>query len=156
MPNLKVNNQTFNYPSPGSEPSWGDDATGWAEAVTVVLDSLAPTGTVNETQLTLDNNASKPVTGLLFNEAFSEGVEITYRIFRKTDDTELSEKGSLSIVYKPSDPQKWFMTRVIDSGDDALVTLDIGADGQVFYTSTPILGDNYTGLIRFKTKNTLE
>lgn len=155
MADLKVNNQVFNYPTAGQEPGWAEPATGWAEAVTDVLDSLSGVGSVNETQVTVDNNATKNVTGLLFNEAFTEGVEVTYRIYRKTDDEEFSEKGSLSIVYKPATPEKWFISRVIDCGDDALVALDITAGGQVTYTSTPISGLNYEGFIRFKTKNIL-
>lgn len=156
MPDLKLNNQVYDYPSAGKEPSWGEGATDWAEAVTDTLNSLAGTGTILETQVTIDNNTTKPVTGLLFNEAFTEGIEVTYRISRKTDSVEYSEKGSLSIVYKPSSVEKWFMSRVIDSGDDSLVALDINSSGQVIYTSTPLAGANYTGVIVFKTKNILE
>lgn len=157
MPILKVGSQYYNFPESGTEPGWAEANTGWSEAVTDVLESIAGTGTINETQVTIDNNVTnKNVTGMLFNEAFTEGIELTYRIYRKTDSVEFSEKGSLSLVYKPTTTEKWFMTRQIDVGDDAQVSLDITPLGQVTYTSSSISGANYTGSIRFKTKNILE
>lgn len=157
MPNLTINGQIFDFPTSGQEPNWADGLSGWAEEVTTVLNSIAGTGTINETQVTIDNNATnKVVNGLLFNEAFTQGMEITYRIYRKTDSIELAEKGSLDVVFKPGAVEKWFISRRIDAGDDSLVALDITDQGQITYTTTPIAGTNYQGYIRFKTKNVLE
>jgi hypothetical protein len=156
MSNLTVNNNTYAYPDPGSEPGWGKEATGWAEDVTEVLDSVAGSGTINETQSTINNIATnEDVAGFVFNPALVEGAEVSYKIFRKTDSVEYSEKGTFSINYKPGAAEKWFITRAITAGDDALVSFDITIDGQVQYTTTAISGSNYQGYIRFKTTSIL-
>lgn len=156
MSDLKVINTTFAYPDPSQSPGWGEGATDWAIAITDAVNTLAGPGFINETQSTIENNTTKPINGLIFNQALTQGIDVTYRIFRKTDSIEFSEKGNLSIVYKPSTTEKWFMTRDMGPGDDSLVNLDIDANGQVNYVSTPISGTNYQGFIRFKTISILK
>lgn len=156
MSDLKVNNVTYNYPDPGSEPGWGADATDWAGAVTIVLASLTPPGTINETQSTLELNVTdKTVTALVFNQNLSKAASVTYRIERTTDTVKLYEKGTLEFLYDPSQVIPWLMSRTIDAGTDALVYLDIDASGQVKYTTQSIAGINYSGFIRFKTASSI-
>jgi hypothetical protein len=153
MPKLIINNNTYNYPDAGSEAGWGKDATDWASDVTEQLASLAGTGTITETQANIQLNVASPeeIPGLLFSPSLIESAEVTYRIYRTTDSEELSEQGTLSLVYISSDPLKWFMSRTINAGTDAKVILDINVNGQVTYTSSPLSGSNYTGYIKFKT-----
>ena len=157
MPNLTVNNNTYVYPDSGSEPGWGGEATDWASAVTEVLNSLSGAGTINETQSTIEVAVTNnDVAGLTFNSAIVEGADITYRIYRKTDSTELAEKGTMHVVYKPGSVEKWFISRIITAGDDSKVTFDIDVNGQVKYTSLAITGPNYEGYIKFKTSSILK
>lgn len=156
MSNLKVNNTTYNYPDQGSEPGWGGDATGWAEGVTEVLASLQPSGTINETQSSIDLVATnKSITAMVFNQALSKAATVTYRIERTTDSTALYEKGTLEIAYDPTLVNPWVLSRVIDVGSDALVSMDITSAGQVIYTSLTVPGTNYNGFIRFKTASSI-
>lgn len=156
MSDLKVNNVTYSYPDPGSEPGWGQDATDWAAAVTNVLSSLVPAGTINETQATIELSASnKAITAFTFNQSLSQAASVTYRIERTTDSIKLYEKGTIEIIYDPSQVNPWLMTRVIDAGSDALVSIDINSSGQAIYTSLPISGTNYEGFMKFKTASSI-
>lgn len=151
---LKVNNNIYSYPEPGSEPGWGQDATGWAEAVTEALDSLTGTGTINETQALIENTATdKEVVGLLFNVSLIESATVTYRILRRTTGTGaeiLAEAGEFNVSYDAANSQ-WLMSHVIKSGGETRVTFSINNIGQVVYTSEALTGSSYTGYIRFKT-----
>jgi hypothetical protein len=152
MPNLTVNNNTYAYPDQGSEPGWGSDATDWASDVTEVLDSLQGTGSISETQSIIELTASnKEINGLLFDNSIVESANVVYRIYRVTDTTEVSEEGRLNLVYVPSTPEKWFISREVTSGNNALVNIDVDTTGQVIYTATSISGANYSGYIKFKT-----
>lgn len=155
MADLIVNNTTFNYPDPGEEPGWGDDATGWAEAVTEALDSLAPAGTLNEAQSAIDNNqTNQEVSGLVFSSSLTKTATVLYRIQRDTDSmSPLIEQGYLYILYSDGN---WLMSREISTGTPAGVQLDVNVSGQVIYTSTNLAGANYTGFIKFKTFGIVE
>lgn len=157
MPILRVNNDNFNYPASGREPGYGEDASSWAEAVTTVLDSVAGLGTINETQITLENGeTNRQILGMVFNQNLTQAAEIEYRIFRKTDDAQYSEQGRISVTYDPGSASKWLMTREMGAGSDSLTFIDIDVNGQAIYNAAFIAGDNYEGYIRFKTYTTLK
>jgi len=155
MADLIVNNTTFNYPDPGAEPGWGEDATGWAKAITDAINSLSPAGTLNEAQAAIDNNqVDQEVSGLLFSYLLTKTATVLYRIQRDTDSmSPIVEQGYLYILY---DNGTWLMSREITAGSPTGVQLDIDAAGQVKYTSTDLTGANYTGSIKFKTFGIVE
>lgn len=165
MSESKVNSKTFNIPNPGKEPNWGKGITGWIEEVTKVLASLAGLGTITETQSLIENGISsinqKNVAGLIFNPSLSVAAEVTYRIFRKTQNTvSVSESGIMRIHHSEIDPlNKWSIEREITNGDPTFVYFDIDNNGQIKYSSsfinvnTPVPDTNYEGYIRFKTTN---
>jgi len=152
--NLTVNNNTYDFPTQGSEPGWGGDNSGWAEAVTTVLDSLAGTGTINETQALIELAVGGvEIPGLIFNNSIVESGQVIYRIFRSTTGgsiEQLSESGLLNLVYDPA-TASWLMTRQIMAGDGTRVNLQVDALGQVSYSSLALTGTGYTGYIKFKT-----
>lgn len=155
MSDLQVGTEIFNYPDPGTEPGWGDDATGWAKAVTELLASIAGPGTINETQSNIDNNiaVATDIAGMVFNSSQTKSAIVLYRIQRDTDSiSPLTEMGQLNIVL---DDGTWKLTRMIIVGNDAGVLLDIDSTGQVQYTSSNLAGTNYTGSIKFKTMGTI-
>lgn len=157
MPNLTVNNNTYAYPDPGTEPGWGQDATDWASDVTTVLDSVAGTGTISETQALIALTATdEDIPGLLFNNTITESAQVIYRILRVTTGggaEQLSESGILQMVYNPagSTGEKWLMSRQITAGTNTRVSLNIDDDGQVTYSSLTLTGASYSGYIKFKT-----
>lgn len=157
MPILVINGNSYAYPDPSQEPGWGVEATDWASAVTDALNSLSGEGTINETLSTIDLAViNKDLAGLAFNAAVVEGADISYRLTRKTDSAEYAEKGTLHIVYNAGTVEKWFISREITAGTDAMVTFDIDTNGQVTYTSLAISGTNYSGSIKFKTSTILK
>ena len=157
MSQLKVGSVTYNYPDQSSEPGWGTDATGWSQAVTDALSSLVPAGTINETQATIELNVTspKPITAFVFNQALSKAATVTYRIQRTSSTTNLYEKGTIEITYDPSQSNPWLMSRTIDAGSDALVTMDLDNTGQMNYTSAVLSGTGYVGFIKFKTSSSI-
>lgn len=161
MPNLTVNNNTYAYPDPGTEAGWGSDATGWAEDVTAALDSLAGTGTINETQAIIELTATdQDIAGLAFNSSVVQAATVAYRISRVTTGggaEQLTEAGTLEIVYDPANSQ-WVMTRTFTNAADVRVSMDISGNttGQVIYSSLALTGSNYNGIIRFKTVSILK
>lgn len=155
MPDLKVNNEIYSYPDAGQEPGYGSDATGWAEAVTDVLDSLAGSGTINETQSIIENNilTNQAIAGLVFSSSLTKSATVFYRIERDTNSiTPLVEQGTLVVVLNGS---TWELTREISAGNPAGVVMDIDNTGQVVYTSTNLSGTGYVGIIKFKTTGIL-
>ena len=151
---LIVGNVPYQYPEPGESPGWGEGATGWAEKVTEVLQSIVNANDILETAFTVDNNiaAATNVTSLAFNTTSVRAAEIDYSIYRATDaPTELTETGKMLIVYKNT-ANTWFLTRTT-SGDDTGVEFTITTTGQIQYTSTDISGANYTGIMKFRAKS---
>lgn len=151
---LTVNNKVFNYPGPGEDPGWGEDATSWAEEVTTVLNSILGAGDILETTFNIANNISSPTTvvGLTFDTGTVRSANITYSIYRVTDSSPSGniETGEIALVYdnSASSGNKWLLAQKIDG--DAGVTFDITDAGQITYTSTNIAGANYSGVLKFK------
>lgn len=151
---LTVNNKDFSYPQVSEEPGWGEDATGWAQEVTEVLESLAGPNDILQTTFTINNNISlaTDIAGLLFNTAQVRAAFISYSLYRTTGSpsgstAELAESGIITIVYK-SFAATWNLTQV--SNGNAGVSFSVTNTGQVQYTSTNVAGTNYAGIMRFE------
>lgn len=153
---LVINNTTYNYPGTGEDPGWGDDATGWAEAVTGVLNTLLSSGDLLETTFNIANNisASTNVVGLSFDTATVRAAVIDYSIYRisSTNASGQSETGQLFIVYdnSASSGNQWLLSR--ETNGDAGVNFDITDSGQFTYTSNDIGATGYSGVMKFKAK----
>lgn len=149
---LTIDNVTYNYPGPGEDPGWGEDASGWAEGVTDVLNTLLGPGTIVETTINLNNNqtTSEDVNGLIFDISTVRSAIITYSIYRTSTDTPTGtvETGQLHIVYDNL-ATDWLMSQ--ERTGDAGVTFEIDSLGQVSYTSTNIDSGSggYSGTMKF-------
>lgn len=154
MPSLIVNNEIFEFPTSGAEPGWGQDVTGWAVAVSDVLNSIAGPGTINEVNSIIDNNATnQPISGLVLSSSLTQSAVVFYRIQRDTDDiSPMIEQGQLSILLNNG---TWEMSREITAGSYSGVIMDIDNTGQLMYTSSNLAGANYSGTIKFKTTGIL-
>lgn len=157
---LTVNNQTFNYPSDGQDPGWGEDSTGWATAVTDVLNTILSPGDILETTFDINDNQTSPleIQGFAFDSSVSRSASIVYSAYRTSTDFPAghAETGTITIIYdnNASVGQKWKLAQ-IKNGDSG-VLFAISDLGQFTYTSTQI--DNgaggYSGTLKFSAKST--
>lgn len=152
---LTVGNQVFNYPDPGTEAGWGEDATGWAEAVTQTLAALISPGDILPTTLQITNNAisDTPLVGLSFNRSVVRAANVSYHVSRKSTGTEeIVESGTLMLTAELTSAISpiWTMTQQADN--DAGIYFVLSDSGQISYRSTDIGAAGYTGTIRFSAK----
>lgn len=155
-----INNKTFQYPSDGNDPSWGQDATdAFLEIANVVNTILAP-GDILQTTFDINDNASIPVTiqGLAFDSSLSRSAKIVYSVYRKSNNNPSgnAETGEIDIIYDNLAPvnQKWKMTQ--NKNGESGVVFAISDLGQFTYTSTQIdIGaGGYSGIMKFSAKST--
>lgn len=152
---LVVNNKTFNYPTPGESPGWGEDATDWAEEVTGVLTNVYGTGDIRTSSASISNDTTNgTVLGLAFDTSTVRSAHITYAITRSGTVAAVAssevETGTLDIVYNGS---TWEISRMA-TGDAGITEFTITSAGQVKYTSddfgagSPVTG--YSGTMKFR------
>jgi hypothetical protein len=160
MPVLTVGNQVFQYPDPGTEAGWGEDATGWASAVTASLAALRSPGDILPTTLTLQNNISTPtdVLGLFFNSNSVQAAQISYSIYRVSTSTNpgIAESGIILLDFNATATvgNKWNLTQLRNG--DAHVAFSVTDGGQVQYISNDIGLTGYTGVMSFLAKVSIQ
>lgn len=155
---LIVNNTPYNYPTPGDEPGWGNQATGWATGVTNVLSDLLGPNDILETAFNVANNqtdnsgSNGDVVGLIFNAASVRAADITYSVFRISDTNSSghTERGTIQIAYDNN--LGWSINQGNILGSSG-VTFTITASGQFKYKSTDIGSTNYVGTMKFRGKS---
>lgn len=156
MPSLTINGQTFQYPDAGTEAGWGEDATGWAEAVTDLLSALVSNGDILPTLFSIQNNVttSEDIVGMFFNSGSVRAAQINYAVYRVSNSTSngVAESGVILLDLNETAPvgQKWQMSQ-IKQGDSG-VSFSITDGGQFQYKSTDIGSINYQGQIKFSAK----
>lgn len=153
---LTVGNQIFNYPDPGTEAGWGQDATGWATAVTAALGALISPGDILQTTLVVanDQSAAADVTGLFFNSTLVRAANISYAVYRVSTGVPLgvAESGMLMLDLNDTGTtgNKWNMTQL--KNGDAGVVFSVTDGGQIQMVSTNIGSAGYSGVINFSAK----
>jgi len=156
MATLVVNNISFNYPDPGSDPGWGSDATDWAKEVTTVLATLLGTNDIIQTSALIANNQSvaTDVSKLFFDPSTSRAANISYAIYRRSDTNPagIIESGTVYLTFdnSASAGNKWILAQVGEGNGGVLFSITDA--GQVQYKSTDIGSANYTGQIKFSAK----
>jgi hypothetical protein len=148
---LLVNNSVYQYPVDNDSPGWGEEATGWAVAVTDVLGTLVGTGDILETVANITNNQTSPadVVGLSFDPTTIRGSITQYSVYRVTSSSELVEVGQMYVSYK-SVAATWDL--VIVGGQGANIVFSITPGGQVQYTTDNMGGTGYSGQMKFVAK----
>jgi len=151
---LIINNTPYAYPTPGDEPGWGGDATGWAEGVTEVLGDLLGPNDILETAFNVANNQTTDadVIGLVFNAASVRSAKISYSVYRvsNANPSGLAESGELDIVYDNA-ALSWLIAQGNTVGNSG-ITFTITPTGQVQYKSTDIGSLQYSGTMKFRAK----
>jgi len=151
---LIVNNSPYLYPVTGDEPGWGEGATGWAEEVTDVLNSLLTSDDILQTTFSVNNlvTTDTNIVGLTFNTGTVRAAFVNYSIYRVSDinPSGHAEAGIMTLVYDNSAAalSKWSISVGSISGS-AGVTFSITDAGQVQYKSTDIGTTNYVGTMKF-------
>lgn len=152
--NLKIQGTTYEFPTNGADPQWGEQISAWAKAVTDTLAVLFGADDILQRNVILLNNQVSPVfiRGFYFNPVTVRAANIQYSILRKTDSTTLVESGDILLNYNPAAAanQKWQLVQRTNQSADTILT--IADDGQVFYSSSNLVGTNYSGIITFSAK----
>lgn len=134
MPILTIQNQTFNYPDPGTDPGWGEESSAWAQAVTDALNTLIAPGDILETSFTLQDNITTPtlIVGLRFDSALVRAANVTYSINRNGQ----AQSGTLHLNFNISGAtgQKWTIQEA-RSGEVGII-FSVNDTGQVSYQSS--------------------
>lgn len=151
---LIVNGQTYQYPANRESPSWGEDATAWAEAVTEVLANTVGTGDIVLTAANIANNQAAPanVIALAFDTGAVRAAIVEYAVYRVTTGVgaqEAVEVGTMYLGYK-STAASWEIAVI--GGAGAGTTFSITNTGQVQYVSTAFTGSSYNGNIKFRAR----
>lgn len=155
---LQVVNEEFDYPITGSS-NYGEEATGWAEAVTEVLKEVSGPGDISTRETTLLGTADVDYPGyikgeveyLRFDPLYVQKVDVKGIITREfTDETSYIESFTIEGVLKGSvfDIQSEFV------GDDTEVSF-FTQSGQFYFRAlnTDIDGKTTQSLrIKFSAK----
>lgn len=133
---LTIGNDTFEYPINGTG-NYGEEATAWANAVTVALQEVKGPGDISTTETTLvgvdngDGTSTGIVSGLLFDVSFVQAIEINGLITRTFTDTSIDvEYVSIKGGY---DGVEFYFTEEYN-GEDTEVEFSFDG-GQVKFTS---------------------
>ncbi len=142
---LTVGNETFQYPEEGTKPGWGEEATGWAVAVTDTLGTLSGVNDITCTSVAIANNQAcaanvgSGATALTFPTATVRSFVVSYAVTRGVS----VESGEMEGVYNGS---TWAFN--LSSVGCAGMCFQITAAGQVQYFSDC----GCTGTIKFRAR----
>lgn len=125
---LNVNGQLFNYPDPGREPGWGEDATAWAEAVSNVISGAIAPGDIRGSVDLSPTVTATNITGMLVNSLETVSAEVLYYVSR----TSQYQSGKLTLTRIDSD---WSLSNEY-VGDPIGLVFTVLATGQIQYTLT--------------------
>lgn len=147
---LTVLGTPYVYPEQGTNPTWGDDASEWAEAVTDALGLVVGPNDIAVATVGIEDNQTEftSVLGLLIAPLAGRRCTITYSATRTDGDggnIRIAEAGSITGQVIDGE---WLISYVKDAGDAGL-EFDISSSGQVRYKSSAV-GGNYAGSITYK------
>lgn len=159
MPKITIKGTTINFPNSGASPSWAPSVIEFAQAVADAVNVFTGTFDVAPQVQAIDafNPANNiDIDNLVFPPSDVRSATIYYTVYRKTensgppDGVELSEAGSLEIVYNDSRPsgQKWEIGRIGEG--DSLVSFNVTDLGQVQLSTEALTGINHTGNISYR------
>lgn len=153
---LTIAGTTFDYPTSGEDPNWGEQASAWSLAVTQALNTLLAPGDILQTTFTIENDISVPknVNGLLFDSGTVRAANVSYTVYRTStsEPSGFAETGVLYLIFDDSAAvgQKWKMTQ--QANGTSGVSLTIGDNGQIQYISSAMDTAGYMGTICFSAR----
>lgn len=129
---LQIGNQTFEYPIQG-DGNWGEEATAWAEAVTEALATVQGPEDILITEATLINNSNGDVSGLAFDTAVVQQINVQGLIVRTYTDATPTESEAFAVIGSYNGIN--FNISVEYIGNNTGVSLDISSLGQFTYSA---------------------
>lgn len=152
---LQVGNDTFDYPITGSS-NYGEEATGWADAITEAVKEIKGPGDISTTETilagtdNLDGTSTGFVSGLQFDTSFVQRITVTGIITReyKVASGKSREVESFTIEGAYNGVEFNFTEEF--SGDDTEVVLFM-VGGQFKFTSVNVV-DTQELKIKFQGK----
>ena len=144
---LQVGDEIFEYPVNGS-PNYGEEATGWSEAVTDALKEVKGPGDISTTE-TILTGTSGDIAGLQFDTSFVQRVLIEGLLTREfnVNPTKI-ESFTIEGIYNGTE----FIIQSEFVGDDTNVSFDT-VGGQFRFSTVADLDDAPNGLtIKYKAK----
>lgn len=159
MSRIIIKGTIIDLPASSSSPNWSPAII---EAFQALADAVNVfTGTFDVAPQIKSIDAYNPGTNididnLIFPPSDVRSATIYYTVYRKTvnsgppDGKELSEAGTLEIVYNNSRPsnQKWEVARMGEG--DAEILFNVTDLGQVQFSTNTITGINHTGIVSFR------
>lgn len=157
--NVTIQGTVIPVPESGDSPNWAQAMTEFAQAVGSALSSVVGSFDVPPQVFAIDNfnpGTNVPIPALTFSTANVRGALIKYACHRITDSLEVSEEGTLNIVYNASGTtgNKWSVSRV--AVGDALISFLISDIGKVSFTTATIAGLNHIGQISYSATASLQ
>lgn len=153
---LNVGGTVFEFPSSGENPNWATTVVEWATAVTDVLALLSGPNDILPQTFLLPDNQTVPllVKGLSFNPAQVRAANVSYAVYRTTDQESRIETGDILLTYDSNAPlnQKWQASFRTNGNTNTILTID--DSGQFYVTTDDMLDPNntYNGVIKFSAK----
>lgn len=151
---LTVNGITYNFPSNNDE-LWGNDATGWAQAINSVINNLVVDGDIGPTTLvSVTNNQVAPtnVNNLAFDASVIRAAFVQYYVYRtwNSGSEEVVEMGTLYVAFKDI-ANEWTLSQAGQNTESSGVQFDITNAGQVTYTSSNLTPSaSYSGTMKYR------
>lgn len=143
---LIVDNTTFQYPTAGDEPGWGEAASGFAQAVANVLVDLKTNDDILQSAALISNNTSGIISGLVFNITTVRSAKVEYTLYRTTGSTEKLEAGTI-VITRRDIAGDWLVEQ--DFVGDSGVALTVNNSGQFSYASDNYVGQT-SGILKFR------
>ena len=153
---LTVNGTTYAYPSTSDE-LWGQQATGWSQAITIEVNKLIVPGDIGQdTLVNITNNQTVAaiVSNLAFDSSNVRAAFVEYYVYRTWNGglNEVLEAGTLYIGFKDL-ANDWTITQIGQNIEQSGVIFDITPQGQVTYTSSNLTPTtNYSGTMKYRAR----
>jgi hypothetical protein len=143
---LTIGGEVFEYPTTG-DYNWGEESTGWAEAVTEVLNTLSGPEDISVSEATLVNGSTGNVAGLSFNAAVVQQISVELVCTRTFTDA--TPGRTEAFIFHGAFNGSDFVVSAEKVGDDCGVIFDINNTGQFTYDAENIANTN-TITVKFK------
>jgi hypothetical protein len=159
MPKLIIKGTPVNIPDSAASPNWAPGIIQGFEVIADALNSVVGSFDIPPQTQNIDANNSSTnvnISNLSFPTSEVRAATIYYSVYRKTepsgppDGQEVSEAGTLEIVYNESRPstQKWEVVR--SGAGDAQIDFNVTDLGQVQFSTTALTGINHIGIVSYR------
>jgi len=153
MPLIVIAGTPIQFPDTKASPDWSESVIQFAEAVESALSSVVGSFDVAPQSFVID--AYNPGSGIdIPNLAFSttsvRSAFIRYTVYRNTSTTTVTEAGTITIVYNPTNPvgNKWEIIQ--ERAGDASISISISDTGQFSLTTSTLSGLNHVGKVSYQ------